>query len=161
MAVLVPAERAADAWAQLAKAATPIGFLAFDTLRVEAGEPWFGIDTDERTIPLEAGLERAIHFNKGCYPGQETIARITNLGHPARQMLGVRWNSEDPPPAGPIFVGEAEAGRLTSSTYSPRLAAAIGLAMMKWAHRAPGTSVHTADGTAGTLVALPFNWTPA
>ncbi len=132
------------------------GFLAFDTVRIESGTPWWGFDLDETTIPLDANLSSAIHFDKGCYPGQETIAKITNLGHPARQLRGVVLDSEDPPPPRTALTVDGQgAGTLTSCTWSPRLGKCIGLAMMKWAHRAPGTRI-LAGQAGGVVVELPF-----
>lgn len=133
-----------------------LGMLAFDTLRIEAGIPWWGIDLTEKSIPLEADLWLAIHTNKGCYPGQETIAKIMNLGHPARKMVGVVFDGEDPLPVGTVLrAGEAEAGLLTSSTYSPRLKKALGLAMVRWPHRIEDTAL-TAGPLTARVVALPF-----
>lgn len=134
-----------------------MGFLAFDTLRVEAGVAWWGIDLTEKSIPLEADLFSAIHTNKGCYPGQETIAKILNLGHPARKLVGVTFDGEDPPaPGQPLLRDGAESGRLTSATFSPRLGRAIGLAMVRWQVREPGQRLALATGGEATVVALPF-----
>lgn len=133
-----------------------IGFLPFDTIRVESGVPWWGIDLTERSIPLEADLTNAIHTNKGCYPGQETIAKIMNLGHPARKLVGIVWDADDPLPAGiSITVDGKEAGTLTSSSYSPALGKAIGLAMVRWNFRNPETTV-TAEDTTGKIQNLPL-----
>lgn len=160
--VLVPVAGAEEAWKALLGAVrqekgSPLGFLPFDTLRVERGAPWWGIDLTDRSIPLEADLMSAIHTNKGCYPGQETIAKILNLGHPARKLVGVLWESEDPPPAGtPVQAEGRDAGTLTSSTFSPRLGRAIGLAMVRWPHRNEGTTLTTSGGLTGTVRTLPF-----
>lgn len=160
--LLVPVEAAENGWKRLLEAVReegglPVGFLPFDTLRVESGVAWWGIDLNDRSIPLEADLMSAIHTNKGCYPGQETIAKILNLGHPARKLAGVVWESEDPPAAGVTLLSEGkEAGRLTSSTFSPRLGKAIGLAMVKWPHRNEGTALQTEEGLPGVVRALPF-----
>lgn len=135
----------------------PLGLLPFDTVRVEAAVPWWGIDLNEKSIPLEADLLSAIHTNKGCYPGQETIAKILNLGHPARKMVGVEINSEDPPPPGSaLLLDGREVGILTSPTWSPRLKKAIGLAMVRWPQREPGTALTVADGASATVCGLPF-----
>src|SRR5690606_36375526 len=82
------------AWNELLKSAQSqggcaCGFMPFDSIRIESGTPWWGIDLDARTIPLDAHLTNALSYTKGCYPGQETIAKITNLGHPARHLVGV------------------------------------------------------------------------
>lgn len=157
--ILGPAEKAAEFEKTLHHVAPQrMGFLAFDTLRVETGTPWFGIDLSERSIPLEADLMIAIHTNKGCYPGQETIAKILNLGHPARKLVGVVWEADDPLPANStITVDGKEAGILSSSTFSPRFGKAIGLAMMKWNHRTAGTEVTGEGDISGHIVELPFS----
>lgn len=161
--LLLPTANAAGIWQTLLThvgnlEGRPIGFLPFDTLRVEHGAPWWGIDLTDRSIPLEADLMSAIHTNKGCYPGQETIAKILNLGHPARKMVGVSLQGEDPPAAGtPLVVDGKDAGHLTSSTWSPRLGHPIGLAMVKWPYRQPGTKISTPEGVEGSVVTLPFS----
>jgi folate-binding protein YgfZ len=66
----------------------PAGMWAFEALRIAARVPRFGLDTDHRTIPHEVGwIETAVHLNKGCYRGQETVARVHNLGHPPRRLV--------------------------------------------------------------------------
>jgi folate-binding protein YgfZ len=70
------------------KQGTLAGMWAFEALRIAARVPRFGVDTDHRTIPHEAGwIETAVHLNKGCYRGQETVARVHNLGHPPRRLV--------------------------------------------------------------------------
>jgi tRNA-modifying protein YgfZ len=77
-----------DQLATYAEAAGPAaGLWAFEALRIERGEPRFGIDTDHRTIPSEVGwIGPAVHLDKGCYRGQETVARVHNLGRPPRRL---------------------------------------------------------------------------
>jgi len=135
---------------------SPLGFQALNTLRIEAGMPWWGFELNEKSMPLEADLMSAIHTNKGCYPGQETIAKTMNLGHPAKKMVGVILESEEPPAAGSdiVFNGK-EIGVLTSASYSPRHGKAIGLAMMKWIYFEPDLAIET-QGIAGSFVELPF-----
>lgn len=160
--ICLPVDGAEAAHATLAKAVSEqagrlLGFLAFDTIRVEAGVAWWGIDLTERSIPLEADLHSAIHTNKGCYPGQETIAKILNLGHPARKLVGIVWESGDPPAAGTALLRDgAEVGKLTSSTWSPSKNQSIGLAMVRWQAREEGGLVELADGRKGRVVSLPF-----
>lgn len=115
---------------------------AWHRLRIHAGRPWWGAELDESTIPLEADLFDAVHFDKGCYPGQETIARISNLGHPSRQLVRVRI--EGPAPAVPaaLVAGDGRpAGTLTSIARSLEGPWHAGLAMVKWGHRAAGTTL--------------------
>ncbi|MGZ5401500.1 MAG: CAF17-like 4Fe-4S cluster assembly/insertion protein YgfZ [Nocardioides sp.] len=81
---LVPRDRLA-AYAEAAGPAC--GLWAFEALRIARGEPWFGVDTDQRTIPNEAGwIPSAVHLDKGCYRGQETVARVHTLGRPPRRL---------------------------------------------------------------------------
>jgi hypothetical protein len=87
--LLVPRAALAAWWSRLTSAgARPAGTLAYEALRVEALRPRLGLDTDERTIPHEVGwIGDAVHLDKGCYRGQETVARVTNLGRPPRRMV--------------------------------------------------------------------------
>jgi hypothetical protein len=139
----------------VAPLAEPLGFIPFDTIRIERGIAWLGPDLTQQSIPLEADLHSAIHPNKGCYPGQETIAKIVNLGHPARKLVGVRLG-QSTAPGTKLLVDGKEIGTLTSATWSPRLGGEIGLAMVRWPQRVPGTKLLTADGTEATVCALPF-----
>ncbi|WP_127784184.1 folate-binding protein YgfZ [Rhodococcus sp. X156] len=87
--VVVPRAALATWWQRLTEAgARPAGSWAHEALRVEQGRPRAGVDTDERTIPHEAGwIHRAVHLDKGCYRGQETVARVHNLGKPPRRLV--------------------------------------------------------------------------
>lgn len=155
--VLVPRGEAGKVGAALLAAAGGIslGFLAFDTLRVEAFTPWWGIDLDNRSIPLEADLSAAIHTNKGCYPGQETIAKIMNLGHPARKLVRLEFEGGDPPASGTALLVEGrEIGRVTSGTYSPQSSRAVALAMVRWPQREPGTVLDSAAGRARVVASF-------
>jgi len=98
--LLVPRERLVDVWRQLRSAgATPAGTWAHEALRVVALRARLGVDTDDRTIPHEVGwIGRAVHLNKGCYRGQETVARVSNLGRPPRRMVLLHLESDDPMP---------------------------------------------------------------
>jgi tRNA-modifying protein YgfZ len=126
---------------------------AAEVVRVEAGRPRYGIDIDETTIPQEAGLnERAVSFTKGCYVGQETVARLHYKGKPNRHLRGLRLSA--PVPSGtPLLAGERAVGRLGSSVVSPRHGP-IGLAVVR-REAAPGDALTAGEATA-TVVALPF-----
>ncbi len=113
---------------------------AWHVLRVEAGRPAFGIDMDDETIPLEAGIEdRAISFTKGCYVGQEVIIRVVHRGHGrvARRLVGLAMTALDSAPgdaalvsAGDVLVeaaGDRPVGQVTSAAFSPRLQTTIAL----------------------------------
>ncbi|MEN3282904.1 MAG: hypothetical protein V7607_4044 [Solirubrobacteraceae bacterium] len=126
---------------------------AAEVVRVEAGRPRYGIDLDEGTIPQEAGLnDRAVSFTKGCYVGQETVARLHYRGKPNRHLRGLRL-SEALPPGTPLALGEREVGTLRSSVISPRHGP-IGLALIRRA-ASPGDELVAGEATA-TVVELPF-----
>jgi tRNA-modifying protein YgfZ len=126
---------------------------AAEVLRVESGRPRYGLDLDEGTIPQEAGLnERAVSFTKGCYVGQETVARLHYRGKPNRQLRGLRFSA--PVATGtPLVLGEREVGRVGSSVVSPRFGP-IGLALVR-REAAVGDEVVAGAGRA-VVAELPF-----
>ncbi len=128
-----------------------------ECLRVERGRPRFGLDLDDTVIPQEAGLnERAVSFTKGCYVGQETVARLHYRGKPNRHLRGLRL-SADAAATGDELAFEGRAvGRLASLAVSPRFGP-IGLALVR--REAPvGSVVAVGDGAAqGEVVELPFS----
>ena len=137
------------------RGAQAVGGEAVECLRIESGRPRFGVDMDESTIPQEAGLnERAVSFTKGCYVGQETVARLHYRGKPNRHLRGLRLTA--PAARGDaLLLGEREVGRLGSVAVSPRLGA-IALALVR-REAAPGhvVAVGTSGATA-SVVELPF-----
>src|SRR5215207_2364112 len=119
--VLCAAEDAEPvAAALIAAGAVPAGEDAAEVRRVETGRPRYGVDLDAGVIPQEAGLnERAVSFEKGCYVGQETVARLHFRGKPNRHLRGLRLSG--PADSGtPLRLGEREVGRLASVVESPR-----------------------------------------
>jgi folate-binding protein YgfZ len=168
--LLVPSEQFQDIWDEaLAARATPAGLAAWEIARVEAGRPEYGIDIDEGTIAQEANLEElgAISYTKGCYTGQEVVARVHFRGHVNRVLRGLRASGTAPPPAGAtVFDGAAKAiGDVRSSVTSPRLGG-LALGMVR-REVATGTRLTArwsddpaGDTAAGELqvdvVALPF-----
>jgi folate-binding protein YgfZ len=132
---------------------TVVSEAAAEILRVESGRPRWGLELDDSVIPQEAGLnERAVSFTKGCYVGQETVARLHYRGKPNRHLRGLRL-AEPVAPDTPVVLGEREIGRVGSSVVSPRLGP-IALAILR-REAAPGGSVD-AGGVAAEVVALPF-----
>lgn len=121
----------------------PIGQTALEMLRVEAGRPRYGIDVDEHIIPNEAGLEgEAISYTKGCYPGQEVIARIQTYGHVNKHLMGLVLEGEAlPKKDDKVFQGEKELGWITSAARSPFLGKTIALGYLRPQIAAPGTGV--------------------
>jgi folate-binding protein YgfZ len=124
-----------------------------EIVRVERGRPRYGIDLDDSVIPQEAGLnERAVSFTKGCYVGQETVARLLYKGKPIRHLRGLRLG-EEVQPGTELRLGEREVGRLTSVARSPKLGA-VGLALVR--REAQPGDVLDAAGVSATVVELPF-----
>jgi hypothetical protein len=113
---------------------TLAGMQAYEALRIAARRPRFGLDTDHRTIPHEVGwIESAVHLNKGCYRGQETVARVHNLGHPPRRLVFLHLDgSEDrlPQHGDPVQLEEATIGFVGSAARHYELGP-IGLALIK------------------------------
>jgi folate-binding protein YgfZ len=141
--------------------AKPADEAIFEILRVEAGMPLYGQDMDETNLPQEIGrTERAISFTKGCYIGQETIARIRTYGHVNRSLVGVRLVDMKPPLAGSkITIADKEIGLITSAVYSPRAECAIALAYVRRGYDVAGTRVEiwaAGDKLAAEVVSLPF-----
>ena len=137
---------------------------AAELLRVEAGTPRFGIDMDEQTIPLEAGIEaRAISETKGCYVGQEVIIRVLHRGQGrvARKLVGLIFGPEaDVASLGDrVYDGAEQVGRVTSAVRSPKLARPIALAYVQRARTAAGTEVQvdvSGEKCAAQVSSLPF-----
>ena len=132
----------------------PVSEQAAECLRVEGGRPRLGLDMDGDTIPQEAGLnERAVSFTKGCYVGQETVARLHYRGKPNRHLRGLRLSS--PASTGePVYVGERQVGTVGSTCVSPRLGP-IALAVLR-REAAPGETVSVGDKREAEVVELPF-----
>jgi len=132
----------------------------YETLRIEGGIPKYGIDIDETTIVPEIGLEEMISYKKGCYVGQEIIARIHFRGHVAKQLTGLV--SEPGAIATGFFPGAEltdgngkNAGRITSVTHSPKLEKTIALAFVRYDYLAVGTEL-MAGNSKVVVTDLPF-----
>ena len=139
--------------ALVAAGAAEVGEAAAEVLRIEHGRPRFGLDLDDSVIPQEAGLnERAVSFTKGCYVGQETVARLFYRGKPNRRLRGLRL-SAPVEPGTPLRLGEREVGRVTSAAVSPSFGP-IGLAIVR-REAAPGDALQAGEATA-TVAELPF-----
>jgi folate-binding protein YgfZ len=127
---------------------------AAECLRIESGRPRLGFDMDAETMPQEAGInERAVSFTKGCYVGQETVARLHYRGKPNRHLRGLRLT--EPAERGTdVLLGQKVVGRLGSVCVSPRLGP-IALALVR-REAEPGDTV-TVAGAEAEVVALPFD----
>lgn len=163
--LMAPAAQASELWARLSQAGAafglkPVGFQAFNMLRVEAGIPWYGVDMDETTFPQEAGVEHVLDWHKGCYVGQEPVARIKFRGHVNKKLTGLRFpEGTQPEPGNKVIKGSREIGRVTSAVYSPHLNCPIALGYVRREFLEVGTevTVETARGpTPAVVAALPF-----
>jgi len=139
----------------------PLGYSAMNTLRIEAGIPVYNVDMDESNIPIEAGLWNALNFEKGCYVGQEVVARIRWRGHVNWHLMGFKGVGDYVAGIGDeIFDGERKIGRVTSSTFSPSLNKPISLGYIRREFKETGTKVSLkgADGseTHAEVNDLPF-----
>jgi len=136
--------------------AVPVSPEAAETVRIERGRPRYGIDLDDTVIPQEAGLnERAVSFTKGCYVGQETVARLYYRGKPNRQLRGLRCGGAVAPGDEISFDGRP-VGRVASTTLSPRLGP-LALALVR-REAPPGTGVGVGVGSVrAEVVELPFS----
>ncbi len=154
--LIARAEAGEDLRAALTTAgAAPVSEEAAEIVRIESGRPRFGREMTESTMPAEAGLEeRAVSFTKGCYIGQETVARLHYKGKPNRHLRGLRL-SEAAEPGEPLFLGEKAVGEVGSACISPAHGP-IALAVIR-REAEPGTTVSVGEnGVSATLIDLPF-----
>jgi folate-binding protein YgfZ len=156
----VPAGRGASIAQELLGAGAALGLIeasgeALEILRIEAGVPKLGVELDESVLPAEAGLEHAISFTKGCYTGQEIVARLESRGKPGHRLVGLSFEAGACAAVGAeIVAAERAVGELTSACTSPA-AGAIGLGFVRAANAEPGSVLQV--GTASARVtALPF-----
>lgn len=133
--IFLPADLFARSW-QLAvdAGARPGGLLAWEIARIEAGRPEWGLDMDDNTIPQEANFDEleALSYTKGCYVGQEVVARVHFRGHVNKHLRGLLFGQADPPPPGALLFDQSEkqVGDVRSSALSPRRGA-VALAMVR------------------------------
>jgi folate-binding protein YgfZ len=139
----------------IAAGATEVSESAAELVRIESGRPRYGVDLDDSVIPQEAGLnERAVSFTKGCYVGQETVARLFYRGKPNRHLRGLKL-SAPVEPGTPLVLGEKQVGRVTSAAVSP-VHGPIGLAIVR-REAELGTTLAAGDGDlTAEVVELPF-----
>lgn len=159
--VLAPADQLKSIWTKLQNAgAVPMGEQIWDTCRIEAGIPLPDHELTELYNPWEAGLGQAIHMDKGCYIGQEVIARLDTYDKIKQNLLGLKLSTAAlPPPNSLVYQDGKVAGTITSCTYSPRLNSPIALAYIRRAYCEPGTqlNVESTDATQiAQVVSLPF-----
>ena len=149
--IFVGAADAQKLWDALTGAgAVPSGFDALEVLRVEAGLPRYGVDASEANVVLEVVDESgAVSYTKGCYTGQEILARIHWRGHVAKRLAGIIFARDAEPPADSTVRSCAEGrevGRITSTVFSPRLRRQVALAVIRYDSLAPGTELKVFSG---------------
>ena len=133
----------------------------YETIRIESGIPLYGVDMDETTIVPELGLDGLVAYNKGCYIGQEIIARIHFRGHVAKQLTGLmasdagRGPADFAPGTELTSMDGKNAGRITSVAFSPKFEKTIALAFVRYDYLAPGTELTLGNATA-LVATLPF-----
>lgn len=139
------------------------GWEALETARIEAGIPRYGADMDESNLPPEAGIEeRAVSYTKGCYIGQEVVARLRTYGHVNKSLCGLRFENDlkcSPQKTDKLYRGDKEIGYVTSFVFSPTLNANIALGYVRREHLQSGSelTLRTADGDCtARIVTLPF-----
>jgi folate-binding protein YgfZ len=139
------------------------GWRALETARIEAAIPRFGLEMDQTNLPPEAGIDtRAVSYTKGCYIGQEVIARIRTYGQVARALRGLRFPEGVqvvPEHGDKLFVNGKEAGSIASAIQSPALGTTIALAYVRREHNkigAPVTVMTTAGEAVAEVVEIPF-----
>ncbi|HYE98453.1 MAG TPA: glycine cleavage T C-terminal barrel domain-containing protein, partial [Planctomycetota bacterium] len=137
----------------LAEGAVPMGFEAWERLRINHGYPRWGVDMGPDLLPMEAGLERiAIRYDKGCYIGQEVIQRVKTYSEPPRML--VRLELDGPAsPGTPVLADGQEVGHVTSARGT------VALALVRKEHKAPGTRL-AAGGATAVVRPLPWSTPP-
>lgn len=164
--VLVPLDGVVAAWEQLMAAGAPfgikpIGAQAREALRIEAGLPKAGPDLNEEIVPPEANLEgKAFSLSKGCYPGQEVVARMDTYGNVRRHLVGLILRDKTIPPKGSkLFSGDREVGWISSAAFSPQRNAVLAFGFPLRDFSSPDTALTVeVAGTRhpATVHALPF-----
>lgn len=161
--LLIPAGHREAVAGELSRLAAGMGFVeagpeVLEILRIDAGTPRFGAELDESVLPAEAGLERAISTTKGCYIGQEVVARMASRGRTSHRLVGLRFETAAAVVGEPVrrdaSPDSKKIGEITSVCVSPR-DGPIALAFVRSAHAATGSVVHTA-GQQAIISDLPF-----
>jgi folate-binding protein YgfZ len=157
--VLAPADEAASVCSGLLETGATAGLVAappevFEILRIEGGVPWLGLDLDESVLPDEAGLDHAVSTTKGCYTGQEVVARMRSRGRISHRLVGLRGAPEPLRVGARVLAGGRSIGEVTSATRSPS-AGPIALAYLRVPHDVEGTDVEV-EGRCAQVAALPF-----
>lgn len=136
-----------------AHGAVVCGPAALEAARIESAFPYFGQDITDKNLPQEVNRDAlAISFNKGCYLGQETVARIDALGHVNKTLVSVRFDGDRTPPPGTELTAAGQpAGQVTSAAFSPRLGAPLALAYLRRGSDKVGTALLSDFGAAKVI----------
>lgn len=160
--LLGPRDEAESVWRVLTESgAKPAGVATLESLTLEAGVPLFGKDMTSAVNPMQAGLEeKAIDFDKGCYIGQEVIAKIKYLGQVNRGLVGLKIGGEITPEAGAaVYSDEKNIGSITRSAYCPTTDAILAFSYLPRTQMEPGTHVKVdcpGGASEATVESLPF-----
>lgn len=162
--VYLAAAEAAELWERLRRqGCTPVGEYAAEVLRIEAGIPRYGLELTEDVFPMECGLQSThISTSKGCYVGQEVIARILSRGHTNRTLAGLLLDGDEAPEPGTAVEAMSAApsghaaGMVTSSCNSLSLGAPVALAVLRREFSRPGQRLVTRTGQKVLVTELPF-----
>lgn len=150
-----PAGHASVVWdALVAAGARPCGMEALEGRRVEVGVPRVGLDMDPTTLALEVPVEDAISETKGCYLGQEVVARGTARGHVNRRLVGLLLDGAEPPPGAPLGREGKEVGRLTTVAHAFGAGRLAALGFVRREHWEPGTQLGVRHGHAATVATV-------
>jgi folate-binding protein YgfZ len=154
--LITRADQAAAAREQLAAAGIPeVSETAAEIVRIESGRPRFGREMTEANLPAEAGIdERAVSFTKGCYIGQETVARLHYRGRPNRHLRGLRLDAAVAE-GDAVMLDDREIGRVGAAALSPAFGP-IALAILR-REAEPGARVTVGDTTGAEVVEVPFD----
>jgi folate-binding protein YgfZ len=169
ISVVVPGSDAAEVWGRLAEAVRnaggrPAGDRAVEAWRVLQGLPENGAELTEEHNPLEAGLWDAVSFSKGCYVGQEVVARLKTYDKVSRdlRLLSFGEGVKPPEPGTPLYAGTRRVGEITTAMIPPGRSAVTALAFVKREHSGPGTSLGVGEDRRvnASVVELPFEGLP-
>jgi len=141
--ILAPAEEKGELVRQLEAAGAVAGDAeAIRVVRLEHGKARYGEDLSERYLAQEANQPHALHFQKGCYLGQEIVERVRSRGQVHRVLMPLHLETEQPPePGTKLQIGEASVAEITSAAYSPALGRVVALAYVRVEHAKPQTEM--------------------
>ncbi len=159
MEVVAPQKSLKQLWQNLTelvllRGGLPLGTKTLESLRLEAGIPFYPADFNDTVIPHEAAVETThISFTKGCYTGQEIVERVRSRGQVNRRRVRLKFSTPEPPQPGTRLTAEGkELGLVTSSAFSPQASTAIGMGYSRREHDAPGTQLDVDDGTTAEVI---------